>query len=158
MKINEVLLPKKYANKIKGLQTKIRSYAGKLVTPKLPKPQMRVLGKEVKSYFKKLKSLVKHLPIEESFHVIPETEDDFKAIKMMMDKPIYAILARYMLEDDINEDALNQELEILAELEPERDVRPLITKWIENNMPDQMYHFNGKPEVNMNWSPISGDR
>lgn len=158
MKITEVLLPKKYANEIKGLQTKIRSYANKQVSPKLPKPQIHVLGNKVKSYYKDLKSMTKHLPLEEAFHVIPQTEDDFKAIKLMMDKPIYAILAKYMLEDDISEDSLNQELEILAELEPERDVRPLIAKWIDIHMPDQIYHFTGKPDVNMKWSPISGDR
>jgi RNA polymerase sigma factor (sigma-70 family) len=103
-----------------------------------------------------------HHALKEAVHKIPITTEDFDAVKELMNFPIPAAIARIYLQDCIDDDAFNDELQILEDTEPARDVRPLIAEWFERVMPDQMFHFRDdkkKGDLNQKQgilSPIHG--
>lgn len=104
----------------------------------------------------------KNKKISEAVHKVPITTEDFDAVKELMNFPIPAAIARIYLQDCIDDDAFNDELEILEDAEPARDVRPLIAEWFDRVMPDQLFHFrDDKKEGDMQQkqgilSPIHG--
>lgn len=100
-------------------------------------------------FFKKLK---------ESVNVIPLTDNDFAKLKNLMEKPIPAVLAKMYLHNLLEDDALYDELSILEETDPGRDVRELISIWLERLMPDQIAKFKEEGESYYSGvlSPIHG--
>jgi RNA polymerase sigma factor (sigma-70 family) len=80
-------------------------------------------------------------PVAEAVHICPVTDDDFKVLKEIMERPIPAAIAPIYLQDIIEDDELNDQLLSLEEDQPNRDVRPLIADWVNRVMPDQMYRF-----------------
>ena len=79
--------------------------------------------------------------VQEAIHKCPITDDDFKVLKEIMERPIPAAIAPIYIQDIIEDDELNDQLLSLEEDQPNRDVRPLIADWVNRVMPDQMYRF-----------------
>lgn len=84
---------------------------------------------------------IKTLPINEAIHTLPLTNDDFDLVKKMMERPIPAAVAEIYLRDIIDDDEFNDQLEILSNTEPNRDIRPFVVEWLDRVMPDQMHRF-----------------
>ena len=99
--------------------------------------------------------------ISEAVRKVPITSEDFDIIKKLMDNPIPAIMGIIVVDDLIDDDSFNDEIRSLEDLEPDRDIRPLIMQWIERVMPDQLFRFGTPKELPMmafkgQISPIHG--
>jgi hypothetical protein len=81
--------------------------------------------------------------INEAVHKVPLIDTDFDLVKTIMEKPIPAAIASIYISEIIDDDEFNSELDILAESDPGRDIRPMVVDWFKRVMPDQMYHFVG---------------
>ena len=85
---------------------------------------------------------IRPVPLLEAVHQVPITNEDFDVVKELMKKPIPAAVAIIYLQDCIVDDQLNDELRILENTDPGRDIRSMIAEWFNRVMPDQMYHFD----------------
>lgn len=79
--------------------------------------------------------------ISEAVHRLPLSNNDFDALKEMMNKPIPATIASIYIQDLIVDDEFTDQLNALSEENPGMDIRPFIVEWIDRVMPDQMYRF-----------------
>lgn len=79
--------------------------------------------------------------ISEAVHRLPLSNNDFDALKEMMNKPIPATVASIFIQDLIVDDEFTDQLNALSEKNPGMDIRPFIVEWIDRVMPDQMYRF-----------------
>jgi hypothetical protein len=78
--------------------------------------------------------------ISEGTWQVPESEDDIKGLADLLKDPLSvgvdAMDAQSALRPFIGDDQLFNELETLAEEEPNADARAIIVYWLDNNMPD----------------------
>ena len=82
----------------------------------------------------------------ESVQTIPLTDDQFDELKDRLCRPIPAEIAAAMLHDVLETSELTEEYNSVAITRPNKDVRPIVAKWLELNMPDQMYRFTGQKD------------
>jgi hypothetical protein len=96
--------------------------------------------------------------IRESVNRIPLSDKDYEQFKDLMMRPIPAVVARAYIQEIIDDDELSDNLDILSEQQPDRDVRPLIADWFKQIMPDQLYRFLGsdKNHTDGRYSPLHG--
>jgi hypothetical protein len=70
----------------------------------------------------------------------PDDAEKINALKELMTKPLIvgadAIEATSVLYDLVGDDDLFDELEALSKQDPQADARPVIQKWLEENMPE----------------------
>ena len=172
MRVVEILLPRgisdrsispRQAQHIDALQQRIDSYVDKIMDPKTSLQGREFLKTRLRDEYSDLKKAIGQFhAVAEAVHKVPITNDDFGAVKKLMSRPIPAAVAMIYIEDCIVDDALNDEIRILEETDPGRDVRPLIAEWFDRVMPDQMFHFRkDKAEGDMQQkqgllSPIHG--
>jgi len=78
--------------------------------------------------------------ISEGTWQVPESENDIKGLAELLKTPLSvgvdAMDAQSALRPFIGDDQLFNELETLAEEEPNADARAIIIYWLDNNMPD----------------------
>jgi hypothetical protein len=172
MRVVEILLPKgtsdrsispRQAQHIDALQKRMDSYVDKIMDPRTSLQGREFLKSRLRDdYYDLKKAIGQFHAVAEAVHRVPITNDDFGAVKELMSRPIPAAVAMIYIEDCIMDDALNDEIRILEETDPGRDVRPLIAEWFERVMPDQMFHFvDDRAEGDLNQkrgllSPIHG--
>jgi hypothetical protein len=172
MRVVEILLPKgtsdrsispRQAQHIDALQQRMDSYVDKIMDPRTSLQGREFLKDRLRDDYYDLKKVIGQFhAVAEAVHKVPITNDDFSAVKELMSRPIPAAVAMIYIEDCIVDDALNDEIRILEETDPGRDVRPLIAEWFDRIMPDQMFHFRkDKAEGDMQQkqgllSPIHG--
>lgn len=84
--------------------------------------------------------------ISESVRTVPLTDDQFDELKERLSRPIPAEIASVMLHDVLDTQELTEEYKSVANQYPDQDVRPVVAKWLELNMPDQMHRFTGHKE------------
>jgi hypothetical protein len=98
--------------------------------------------------------------VNEAVTRIPITNDDFKLVMKVMERPIPAAIAPIYISQIIEDDELNDQLFSLEDSQPGLDVRPIIAEWFNRIMPDQMYRFTGDEQTpaqkNGVLSPIHG--
>lgn len=103
---------------------------------------------------------VVHKHVMEAVHKVPLSDQDFEAIKLIMNRPIPAAVAPIFILEYIDDDEFNDQLSELENSKPNLDVRPLIVEWFRRVMPDQMKRFNDqKNDLNQQLgllSPIHG--
>lgn len=106
-------------------------------------------------------SFVVHRPsknIRESINRVPLSDKDYDQFRDLMTRPIPAVVARAYIQEIIDDDELSDNLDILAEQQPDRDTRPLIADWFRRVMPDQLYRFLGSSMhyTDGRYSPLHG--
>ena len=78
--------------------------------------------------------------ISEGTWNIPETDQDIKGLAELLRKPIIAgvdgMNATNAVGKYIGDDSLYDDIEALAEVDPEADCNSLIVSWLDNNMPE----------------------
>lgn len=96
--------------------------------------------------------------INESINRVPLSDKDFEDLGDIMSRSIPAAVASVYIQEIIDDDELTDNLNILAEQQPARDVRPIIADWFKRVMPDQLYRFIGsdKDKTNGTLSPLHG--
>jgi hypothetical protein len=98
--------------------------------------------------------------ISEAVHRLPLSNNDFDALKEMMNKPIPATIASIYIQDLIVDDEFTDQLNALSEENPGMDIRPFIVEWIDRVMPDQKFRFvnqfTHKDQREGKLSPIHG--
>ena len=71
---------------------------------------------------------------------IPETDEEIQGLADLLRKPIPAGVdgmdAQNAIRDFIGDDGLFDDIEALAEVDPEADVNSLVVSWLDNNMPE----------------------
>jgi hypothetical protein len=150
MKLSEILLPKNISEKglntssikkIDGLQARMDLYVDKIC--KLASGTAKdFLKTKLKADYNALKDIIrKNSIVSEAIHTLPLTHKDFELVKKIMENPIPAAVAQIYIMDLIDDDELNDQLEILENTEPSRDIRPLIVDWFRRVMPDQICRF-----------------
>jgi hypothetical protein len=85
--------------------------------------------------------------VNEAVTRIPITNDDFKLVMKVMERPIPAAIAPIYISQIIEDDELNDQLFSLEDSQPGLDVRPIIAEWFNRIMPDQMYRFTGDEQT-----------
>jgi hypothetical protein len=172
MKILELLLPpgmkdkslskKKIAN-LNALQQRMDKYVDMIGDPSTPKAKKGLLQKELRKDYTELKATIEsinEIKVMEAVHKLPISNEDFDLVEEIMSRPIPACVAEIFLQDIIRDDAFSDELRILEDTEPNRDVRPMVAEWFKRVMPDQMYRFTdntqSKTEREGILSPIHG--
>ena len=85
--------------------------------------------------------------LTEAVHKLPITDDDFELVKILLNKPIPAIVAPIYINDIIHDDELNDVLAELANTQPNEDIRPFISDWIKRVMPDQLSRFDNSGQT-----------
>jgi len=172
MRVVEILLPKgvsdrsispRQAQHIDMLQSRMNSYVDKIMDPHTSTQGREFLKSRLRDDYYELKQAVGQFQtVAEAVHKVPITNKDFDAIKLIMERPIPAAVAMIYIQDCIVDDELNDEIRILEDTDPGRDVRELIAEWVGRVMPDQMYRFDdSKAEGDMQQkqgllSPIHG--
>ena len=161
MRIVEILLPKgsndrslspQVVRKIDALQQRMDLYVDKIMSPDTSSAGKEFLKSRLRDDYYELKDLLPHIhAIAEAVNKLPLTEKDFDLVRLMMEKPIPAVVAPIYISEIIDDDELNGQIKSLEENEPNRDVRPIIAEWFERVMPDQMYRF--RPEDEMKGKP-----
>lgn len=96
--------------------------------------------------------------LKESVNRVPLSDEDFDTFKDLMSRPIPAAVASAYIQEIIDDDELTDNLDILSEQQPARDVRPLIADWFKRVMPDQLYRFIGTGDYDSHgrFSPLHG--
>jgi hypothetical protein len=131
--------------------------------PKNPKGGFRTCDKCGKTFSRM--GIPKHrcIPkstVNEAVNRIPITNNDFKLVMKVMERPIPAAIAPIYISQIIEDDELNDQLFSLEDSQPGLDVRPIIAEWFNRIMPDQMYRFTGDEQTpaqkNGVLSPIHG--
>lgn len=151
MKIIEILLPKgasdrslspQVVKKLDMIQKRMDSYVDKIMSPNTSSAGKEFLKSRLRDEYLDLKDTIARVHVvAEAIHKCPLTEKDFDLVKKLMEKPIPAVIASIYIHEIIEDDELNDQLKILEDSEPNRDIRPLIAEWFERVMPDQMYRF-----------------
>lgn len=88
--------------------------------------------------------------LSEAITKLPLVDKDFEALDEILARPIPACLGLAVVEQVIVDDELSDEIAILADRDPDRDIRPLIIEWFDRVMPDQKYR--GRTFSNINGS------
>ena len=94
----------------------------------------------------RLSEFAKKQNISESVQTVPLTDAQFEELKERLMRPIPAEIAATMLHDVLETSELTEEYNAVASTHPNEDVRPVVAKWLELNMPDQMYRFTGQQD------------
>lgn len=170
MRIIEILLPtssrrgqpNNIEKQVDLIQKRMDSYVDKILSPNTSSSGKEFLKSRLRDEYQELKNLFPRInKIAEAVHKLPLSENDFKLLKELFERPIPAIVAPIYISEIINDDELNDELRILGESDPGRDIRHLISEWITRVMPDQLFRFTDElvptyTQQNGNVSPIHG--
>jgi hypothetical protein len=137
------LSKKKIAN-LNALQQRMDKYVDMISDPSTPKAKKGLLQKALRKDYTELKATIEsinEIKVMEAVHKLPISNEDFDLVEKIMSRPIPACVAEIFLQDIIRDDAFSDELRILEDTEPNRDVRPMVAEWFKRVMPDQMYRF-----------------
>jgi hypothetical protein len=170
MRIVEILLPKGTSDrslspqtlrKIDALQRRMDAYVDKILDPKTSERGREFLKSRLRDDYYDLRDAIPRThKVAEAVHKLPLSDDDFKMVKELMERPIPAAVAPIYISEIIDDDELNGQLLELENSKPGLDVRPLIVEWLNRVMPDQMYRFTGDvqdyAQKNGVLSPIHG--
>jgi hypothetical protein len=85
--------------------------------------------------------------LNEAIQRIPLSDEDFDALKEIMNRPIPATIAPIYIQELISDDEFTDQIAALEEKNPGIDVRPFIVEWIDRVMPDQIYRFRDEFKV-----------
>ena len=170
MRIVEILLPKGTSDrslspqalrKIDALQQRMNAYVDKILNPKTSERGREFLKSRLRADYSDLRDAIPRThKVAEAVHKLPLSDDDFKMVKELMERPIPAAVAPIYILEIIDDDELNSQLLELENSKPGLDVRSLIVEWLNRVMPDQMHRFTGDvqdyAQKNGVLSPIHG--
>lgn len=131
-----------------------------LMDPSRSKREKDILITRIQTDLNKLREFYKsHEKITEAIYKLPLSDGDFELLKSLMSNPIPAAVHSIYVSQVINDDELNEQLSIVEEQTPSKDIRPFLIEWMERVMPDQMYRFrHSEPKTHTTGelSPIHG--
>lgn len=150
MKISEILLNEN----VDRIKSKLYSYTNQLTSTSLTNESANLLKNKIKRQILLLKEALAHSVstqhtrnLSEAINKIPITDDDFKVVIELMQKPIPAAVAIIYFDSIIDDDELNDTFVSLQDTQPNRDVRTVVADWFKRVMPDQMHRLEiDKPE------------
>lgn len=151
-KLRDDIYAKNSSLPIKDIHNTMTELDGKGVTPREILKAVRIqYGVAAMSFAKK------HLPhiISEAVHTVPYSKLQIKALQELFNKPLPVEYAIAALNGILSDDGLNADLQMAKS---GTDARPIVTKWIELNIPYLTKHTgdllgNGEGL----YSPIHGD-
>jgi len=155
MKIVELLRPKVFKDnsllskedalrELSLISKRINHYSDKLNSKDLKSKERSFYKKNLEKDLKAVKELTEKLTesiMVESVHKIPMSDSELEELKHRLDGPIPAEIATIILDDILMSDELTDEYQQVAQRNPNQDVRPIVIKWLELNMPSQISKF-----------------